>query len=323
MTRVRCLVAVLLVGMLLGSIGPAAAADFPSRPIRWLIPYPAGGTTDILARIMAEFLSKRLGQPVIIENKPGAANNIATQAAISAPADGHTILLTATTNAINATFYEKLPFNFMRDIAPVGGFVTLPFVLIATPQFPAKTVPELVAYAKVNPGKVNMGSFGTGTISHLAIELFKLQTGANVVHVPYRSGVPLVTDMFAGRVETGIDAMPNSLQHIQRGALRALAITNAKRSHVVPDVPTIGESVPGFAVDGWIGVGVPSGTPADVVAILNRELNAGLADPAVKARFAELGATPFPHTPADFGAYVAAETEKWGKVVRSAGLKAQ
>ena len=200
MARFRCRVAVLLAAVVLGGMGSAAAADFPTRPIRWIVPYPAGGTTDILSRIMAEFLSQRLGQPVIIENKPGAANNIATQAAISAPPDGHTILLTATTNAINATFYEKLPFNFMRDIAPVGGFVTLPFVLIATPAFPAKTVPELVAYAKANPGKVNMGSFGTGTISHLAIELFKLSTGVDVVHVPYRSGVPLVTDMFAGRV---------------------------------------------------------------------------------------------------------------------------
>jgi tripartite-type tricarboxylate transporter receptor subunit TctC len=323
MLRVRCLVAVLLAGLTFGATVTAAAAEFPTRPIRWLVPYPAGGTTDILARIMGEYLAQRLGQPVIIENRPGAANNIATQAAISAPADGHTILLTATTNAINATFYDKLPFVFLRDIAPVGGFVTLPFVLIATPAFPAKTVPELVAYAKANPGKVSMGSFGTGTISHLAIELFKLSTGADVVHVPYRSGVPLVTDMFAGRVETGIDAMPNSLQHIQRGALRALAVTNAKRSHVVPDVPTIGESIPGFAVDGWIGVGVPSGTPANVIAILNRELNAGLADPAIRARLTELGATPFPHTPAEFGAYAAAETEKWGKVVRSAGLKAQ
>ena len=301
----------------------AQAADFPTRPIRWIVPYPAGGTTDILSRIMADFLAQRLGQPVVIENKPGAANNIATQAVISAPPDGHTILLTATTNAINATFYDKLPFNFLRDIAPVGGFVTLPFVLIATPAFPAKTVPELVTYAKANPGKVNMGSFGTGTISHLAIELFKLSTGADVVHVPYRSGVPLVTDMFAGRVQTGIDAMPNSLQHIQRGALRALAVTNSKRSHVLPEVPTIGESIPGFAVDGWIGVGVPSGTPADVVAVLNRELNAGLADPAVRARLTDLGAAPFPHAPAEFGAYVAAETEKWGKVVRSAGVKAE
>jgi tripartite-type tricarboxylate transporter receptor subunit TctC len=301
----------------------ARAQSFPTRPIRWIVPYPAGGTTDILSRIMADFLAQRLGQPVVIENKPGAANNIATQAVISAPPDGHTILLTATTNAINATFYEKLPFNFLRDIAPAGGFVTLPFVLIASPAFPAKSVPELIAYAKANPGKVNMGSFGTGTISHLAIELFKLSTGADVVHVPYRSGVPLVTDMFAGLVQTGVDAMPNSLQHIQRGALRALAVTNGMRSHVLPDVPTIGESVPGFAVDGWIGVGVPAGTPADVIAVLNRELNAGLADPAVRTRLTDLGAAPFPHTPAEFGAYVAAETEKWGKVVRSAGLKAE
>jgi tripartite-type tricarboxylate transporter receptor subunit TctC len=323
MAGFRRFAALLSACLVFGVAIPAGAADYPTRPIRWLVPYPAGGTTDILSRIMADFLAQRLGQPVIIENKPGAANNIATQAAISSPPDGHTILLTATTNAINATFYEKLPFNFLRDIAPVGGFVTLPFVLIASPAFPAKTVPELITYAKANPGKVNMGSFGTGTISHLAIELLKLSAGINVTHVPYRSGVPMVTDMFAGRVETGIDAMPNSLQHIQRGALQALAVTNSKRSLTLPDVPTIGESVPGFAVDGWIGIGVPSGTPPEVIAILNREINAGLADPAVKKRLADLGAAPFPFAPAEFGAYVAAETEKWGKVVRSAGVKAE
>ncbi len=317
------LVALWLACFVLAGIGAAGAADYPSRPIRWIIPYPAGGTTDVLARIMADFMSQRLGQPVVIENKPGAANNIATQAVISAPPDGHTILLTATTNAINASFYEKLSFNFLRDIKPVGGFVTLPFVLIATPSFPAKTMPEFIAYAKANPGKVNMGSFGTGTISHLAIELLKLSAGINLVHVPYRGGAPLVTDMFSGLVQTGIDALPNSLQHIQRGALRALAVTTSKRSDSLPGVPTIGETVPGYAVDGWIGIGVPSGTPAEIIAVLNNALNAGLADPATQKRLAALGATPIPFTPAGFGAYMTAETEKWGKVVRSAGVKAQ
>ena len=317
------LVALWLACFALAGIGAAGAADYPSRPIRWIIPYPAGGTTDVLARIMADFMSQRLGQPVVIENKPGAANNIATQAVISAPPDGHTILLTATTNAINASFYEKLSFNFLRDIKPVGGFVTLPFVLIATPSFPAKTMPEFIAYAKANPGKVNMGSFGTGTISHLAIELLKLSAGINLVHVPYRGGAPLVTDMFSGLVQTGIDALPNSLQHIQRGALRALAVTTGKRSDSLPGVPTIGETVPGYAVDGWIGIGVPSGTPAEIIAVLNNALNAGLADPATQKRLAALGATPIPFTPAGFGAYMTAETEKWGKVVRSAGVKAQ
>ena len=229
----RRLVALWLACFALAGIGSAGAADYPSRPVRWIIPYPAGGTTDVLARIMADFMSQRLGQPVVIENKPGAANNIATQAVISAPPDGYTMLQTATTNAINASFYEKLSFNFLRDIAPVGGFVTLPFVLIATPSFPAKTMPELIAYAKANPGKVNMGSFGTGTISHLAIELLKISAGIDLVHVPYRGGAPLVTDMFSGLVQTGIDALPNSLQHIQRGALRALAVTTSKRSDVI------------------------------------------------------------------------------------------
>ena len=317
------LIALWLACFVLAGIGAAGAADYPSRPIRWIIPYPAGGTTDVLARIMADFMSQRLGQPVVIENKPGAANNIATQAVISAPPDGHTILLTATTNAINASFYEKLSFNFLRDIKPVGGFVTLPFVLIATPSFPAKTMPEFIAYAKANPGKVNMGSFGTGTISHLAIELLKLSAGINLVHVPYRGGAPLVTDMFGGLVQTGIDALPNSLQHIQRGALRALAVTTSKRSDSLPGVPTIGETVPGYAVDGWVGIGVPSGTPAEIIAVLNSALNAGLADPATQKRLAALGATPIPFTPNDFGAYMTAETEKWGKVVRSAGVKAQ
>ena len=221
------------------------------------------------------------------------------------------------------SFYEKLPFNFLRDIAPVGGFVTLPFVLIATPSFPAKTMPEFIAYAKANPGKVNMGSFGTGTISHLAIELLKLSAGVDLVHVPYRGGAPLVTDMFSGLVQTGIDALPNSLQHIQRGALRALAVTTSKRSDTLPDVPTIGETVPGYAVDGWIGIGVPSGTPAEIIAVLNGALNAGLADPATQKRLADLGATPIPFTPAEFGAYMAAETEKWGKVVRTAESRPQ
>jgi tripartite-type tricarboxylate transporter receptor subunit TctC len=323
MRSFRRLVALWLACFVLAGIGSACAADYPSRPIRWIIPYPAGGTTDVLARIMADFMAQRLGQPVVIENKPGAANSIATQAAISAPPDGHTILLTATTNAINASFYEKLPFNFLRDIAPVGGFVTLPFVLIATPSFPAKTMPEFIAYAKANPGKVNMGSFGTGTISHLAIELLKLSAGVDLVHVPYRGGAPLVTDMFSGLVQTGIDALPNSLQHIQRGGLRALAVTTSKRSDTLPDVPTIGETVAGYAVDGWIGIGVPSGTPAEIIAVLSGALNAGLADPATQKRLAALGATPIPFTPSDFGAYMTAETEKWGKVVRTAGVKAQ
>jgi tripartite-type tricarboxylate transporter receptor subunit TctC len=319
----RGLVASCWLSLALIGIGTASAAEFPNRPIRWLVPFPAGGTTDILSRIMADFLSQRLGQPVVIENKPGAATNIAAQAVISAPPDGHTILLVVSSHAINATFYESLPFNFLRDIAPVGGFTTQPFVMIASPKLPARSIAEFVAYAKANPGKVNIGSFGTGTISHLAIELLKLSAGINLVHVPYRGGAPMVADIFGGAVESGVDALPNSLPHIERGTLRALAITDAKRTWRLPDVATVGETIPGYEVGGVIGLGVPAATPRAVIERLNRELNAGLNDAGVKARLAELGAEPVPTTPEQFGAYVAAETEKWAKVIRSAGLKAQ
>jgi tripartite-type tricarboxylate transporter receptor subunit TctC len=302
----------------------AVAADpYPTRPIRWIVPFPAGGATDVLSRIMAQYLTGRLGQPVVIENRPGAATNIGTQAVISSPPDGHTMLLVVTSNTVNATFYQSLPFVFLRDIAPVGGFTAQPLVIVASPSLPFKTMPELIAEAKAKPGKVNMASFGTGTVSHLAIELLKLSAGINLTHVPYRGGAPMVTDIFAGAVPLGVDALPNSLPHIERGSLRALAVLSGKRSPRMPDVPTVGESVSGYEVSGIIGLGVPSGTPREIIERLNRELNAGLADAAVKARLWELGAEGVPMTPAQFGEHLATETAKWAKVIKAAGLKAE
>jgi tripartite-type tricarboxylate transporter receptor subunit TctC len=324
MMSVPRLIALALACVALVGVEQAAAADaYPTRPIRWVVPYPAGGTTDILSRIMAQFLTERLGQPVVIENKPGGGTNIAAQAVISSPPDGYTMLLAATTNMVNASLYKSLPFNFLRDIAPVAGFTTLPLVIIASPSLPAKTIPEFIAYAKANPGKINVGSFGTATISHLALELLKLSAGIDVVHVPYRGGAPLVTDIFSGLVQTGIDALPNSLPHIERGSLRALAVTTAKRSQRLPDVPSVAESIPGYDVGGQLGIGVPTGTPRDVIERLNREIGAGLADPGVKARLTELGATATPMTAAEFGAYLVAGTEKWAKVIKAAGLTPQ
>jgi tripartite-type tricarboxylate transporter receptor subunit TctC len=320
---VRRLVALAVAFGLLG-FGPAAAADsYPSRPVRWIVPYPAGGTTDILARIMGQFLSDRFGQPVVIENRPGGGTNIAAQAVINSPPDGYTLLLAATTNAVNATLYEALPFNFMRDIAPVAGFTTLPLVIVATPSFAPRTIPEFIAYAKANPGKVNMASFGTATISHLAIELLKLSSGLDLVHVPYRGGAPMVTDLLGGLIQVGVDALPNSLPHIERGALNALAVTTGQRSPRLPNVPSVAETVAGYDVGGWLGVGVPAGTPPEAIARLADGIRAGLADPGVKARMAELGATAMPMGPAEFGAFVAAETGKWAKVIKAANIKVQ
>jgi tripartite-type tricarboxylate transporter receptor subunit TctC len=299
----------------------ATAQAYPARPLRWIIGFPPGGATDLVVRIMGRWLSERLGQPIIIENKPGASTNLAAQAVVNSPPDGYTLLLVLTTNAINATVYETLPFNFLRDIAPVSGLAVLPLVMEVNPSVPATTVAEFIAYAKTNPGRINMASFGTGTISHLAIELFKVMTGVSLVHVPYRGGAPMVTDLLGGQTQAAVDALPNSLPHIQSGALRALALTTTRRSAALPDVPTVGETVPGYEVSTWSGVGVPTGTPSEIIEKLNREINAGLADPSIKARFAEVGATPLFFTPAEFGALVAAETERWAKVVKFSGVK--
>jgi tripartite-type tricarboxylate transporter receptor subunit TctC len=297
----------------------ALAQTYPTRPVRWIVPYPAGGATDLVARLIGQWLSERLGQQFVIENRPGGGTNIGVQAVVNSPPDGYTLLFFGSTNAINTTLYEQLPFNFLRDIAPVAGLVALPMVLEVNPSVPVKTVAEFIAHAKANPGKISVASFGAATISHLAIELFKSTTSVDMVHVPYRGGAPLVTDLISGQVQAAFDALPSSLPHIRRGALRALALTF--RSEVLPDVPAISDTVPGYEVSTWLGLGVPTGTPPDVIELLNREVNAGLANPAIKAKLAEVGATPVVFTPAAFRAYVAAETEKWAKVIRASGVK--
>jgi tripartite-type tricarboxylate transporter receptor subunit TctC len=299
------------------------AQSYPARSVRWVLGFPAGGSTDMLVRLLGNWLTERLGQPFVVENKPGAGTNIAVQTVVNSPPDGYTLLLVTTSNAINATSYESLPFNFLRDIAPVAALAELPFVMEVHPSVPAKTTAEFIAYAKANPGKVNIASFGAGTISHLAIELFKTMTGVTMQHVPYRGGAPMVTDIIGGNVQAGIDALPNSLPHIRSGAMRALALTGPKRSQVLPDLPTIGETVPGYEVSGWTGVGVPAGTPADIVALLNREINAGLGDPRIVARLAEFGGRPIVMSTEQFGKIWTSETEKWAKVVKYAGVKAK
>jgi tripartite-type tricarboxylate transporter receptor subunit TctC len=297
----------------------ALAQIYPTRPVRWIVPYPAGGATDLVARLIGQWLSERLGQQFVIENRPGGGTNIGVQAVVNSPPDGYTLLFFGSTNAINTTLYEQLPFNFLRDIAPVAGLVALPMVLEVNPSVPVKTVAEFIAHAKANPGKISVASFGAATISHLAIELFKSTTSVDMVHVPYRGGAPLVTDLISGQVQAAFDALPSSLPHIRRGALRALALTF--RSEVLSDVPAISDTVPGYEVSTWLGLGVPTGTPPAVIELLNREVNAGLANPAIKAKLAEVGATPVVFTPAAFRAYVAAETEKWAKVIRASGVK--
>jgi tripartite-type tricarboxylate transporter receptor subunit TctC len=301
----------------------ANAQAYPSRPIRWIVPYPAGGSTDLIARLVGQFMSERMGQPVVIENRPGGGTNIATQAVVSSPPDGYTLLFTASTHTINVSLYQSLPFNFLRDITMVAGLGELPLVLEVNPAVPAKTLAELIAYAKANPGKINIASFGAATISHLAIELIKMTTGVNMVHVPYRGGAALITDLIGGQVQAAVDALPNSLPHIKSGAVRALALLPKARSPALPDVPVAGETLPGFEVSTFSGVGVPTGTPREIIERLNREINAALADPGIKARFGDVGATPIVFTPAEANAFVVAQTEKWAKVIKSAGIKPQ
>jgi tripartite-type tricarboxylate transporter receptor subunit TctC len=300
-----------------------AQGAYPARPVRIVVGFAAGGSADIAARLLGQWLSERLGQQVIIENRPGAGTNIATETVVRAAPDGYTLLLAGTANAINATLYDKLSFNFLRDIAPVAGVNREPYVMLVHSSFPARTVPEFIAYAKANPGKINMASAGTGSATHLAGELFKMLAGVDMVHVPYRGGAPALTDLIAGQVQVYFGVTPSSIEHIRAGRLRALAAATAKRIDLLPDLPTIGEFVPGYEASGWYGVGAPAGMPAEIVGTLNKEINGALADPAIQARFAELGSIALPFTPADFGRFVAAETEKWAKVVEESGAKAE
>jgi tripartite-type tricarboxylate transporter receptor subunit TctC len=301
----------------------ARAQDYPSRPVRIVVGFPAGGGSDITARLMGQWLSERLGQPFVVENRPGAATNIATEAVVRAPADGYTLLLFGSSSAINATFYDKLPFNLIRDISPVAGINRVPYVIVVNPSVPAKSVPEFVAYAKANPGKINMASSGNGSVQHVSGELFKIMTGVSLVHVPYRGAAPALTDLISGQVQVMFDAVSSSIEYIRAGKLRALALTTATRSDALPDLPTISDFVPGYETSSWSGIGAPKDTPVEIVGKLNKETTAALADPKIKARLADLGSIPMPMSPADFGNLIAESVEKWGKVIRTANIKAE
>ena len=299
----------------------AWAQTYPARPVRIIVGFAAGGAFDIAARLIGQWLSERLGQQFIIENRPGAGGNLGTEVVVRAPPDGYTLLLVGPPNAINATLYDKLNFNFLRDIAPVASISRDPSVMEVYPSFPAKTVPEFIAYAKANPGKINMASAGIGSAGHVAGELFKMMTGVNILHVPYRGGTPALTDLLGGQVQVMFGNMPTSIGHIRAGKLRPLAVTAATRSEALPDVPTLGEIVPGYEASSVYGLGAPNATPAEIVEKLNNEINAGLADPKLKARITDLGGAPLVLSRADFGKLMAAETEKWAKVVKFSGEK--
>ncbi len=301
----------------------AAAQSWPSQPLRWVVGFPPGGSGDIVARIMAAWLAERLGQPIVIENKPGASTNISIQTVVNAPADGNTLLFIAASAALNVSLFDNLPFNLQRDIAPVAGLIDFPLVMLAHPSLPAKTVPELIAHAKANPGKISIASFGTGTTSHVAGELFKMTAGIEMTHIPYRGGAPMMTDLIGGQVQVAFDVLTGALSHIKSGDVRALAMAGATRYEGLPDVPTIGETMPLFVANSWCGIGVQRGTPPEIIARLNREVDAGLKDPTVKAKLAALATTPMFFSPDEFGAYIAAEIEKWRKVVHAANIKVQ
>jgi tripartite-type tricarboxylate transporter receptor subunit TctC len=300
----------------------AWAESYPSRPVRLIVPLGPAGGTDITARLIGQWLSERLGRPFVIENRPGGGGNIGTEAVVRAPADGHTLLLAGTSNAINATLYDKLSYNFIRDIAPIAPIVRFPYIMMVNPSVPAKTLPEFIAYAKANPGKINMASPGTGSTPHINGELFKVMTGTNMVHVPYRSAAAVMTDLLSGQVQLYFGTTASSLEYVRTGKLRALAVTIERRLDALPDIPTVGDFVPGYEASNWYGIGAPRNTPVEVIEKLNKETNAGLADPKIKARIADLGGSPLTGSPADFGRLIADETEKWGKVVKFVGIKA-
>jgi tripartite-type tricarboxylate transporter receptor subunit TctC len=300
----------------------ARAQTYPSRPVRVIVPFAPAGTTDILARLIGQWLSEQLGQSFIVENRPGASTMIGTEAVVRAPADGYTLILAATASAINTTLYEKkISYDFLRDIAPVAGILRVPNVVVLHPSLPVRTIPELIAYAKANPGRINVESPGAGTSSHLAGELFKVMTGVDMVHVQYRGNAPALIDLLAGQVQVGFDTMPASIEYVRAGKLRALAVSTVTRSQTLPDLPTVSEFVPGYESSGYFGLGAPGKTPAEIIDKLNREVNAGLADPKLRAQLTDLGGMILAGSPADFRKLIDDETEKWGKVIRAANIK--
>ena len=328
MTSRRTAICLIATGISIGisaiaSIGSAAAQNYPTRPVKWVVGYPPGGATDIIARLIGQRLSERLGQQFVIENKPGAGNNIATELVVNAEPDGYTVLLVNPANYINATLYTNLKFNVVRDIAPVAAFNRVPNVMTVNKDVPAKTVAEFIAYVKADPSKVNMASSGNGTSVHLSGEMFMMMTGLKMQHVPYRGAAPAITDMLGGQVQLIFDNMPSILQHIRAGSLRALAVTTTERSALLPDVPVLADTIPGYEASALFGMGAPKKTPQEIIAKLNKEINEVLAEPAIKAKLIDLGGAPLPGTPEAFGKMIVAETEKWEKVVKAAGLKVE
>jgi tripartite-type tricarboxylate transporter receptor subunit TctC len=301
----------------------ARAEDYPARPVRIIAGFAAGGGVDITARLIGQWLTDRLGQSFVTENRAGAGGNLGTEAVVNAAADGYTLLLATVPNAVNAALYDKLKFDFLRDIAPVAGIIRVPMVILLNPAVPVSTVPELISYAKANPGKINMASAGNGSAPHMAGELFKMMAGVDLVHVPYRGQGPALTDLLGGDVQVLFATAPGTTDYIKTGRLRALAVTTASRAEVLPDLPPVGDFVPGYETSQWYGLCAPKKTPVDIVGKLNKEVNAAIADPGMKARFSSIGGEPLPGTPADFGKLIAEETEKWAKVVRTSGLKAE
>jgi tripartite-type tricarboxylate transporter receptor subunit TctC len=301
----------------------AFAQTYPSRPVRWIVPFAAGGPAEILARLFGQWLSERFGQSFVIETRPGAGGNVGTEAVVRSAPDGYTLLLVTTANAVNATLYDKLAYNFMNDIAPVAALIRVPAVLEVNPAIPVDSVPAFIAYARANPGRLNMGSAGNGTIQHVAGEMFKMMTGVSMQHVPYRGQAPALIDLIGGQVQVMFDSMPASIEHIRAKKVKALAVTTATRSEALPDVPTVGDFVPGFEASAWYGVGAPSKTPSEITDRLNAEINAAFADPGMRSRLADLGGTMLAGSAADFGKLVANETEKWARVIRAANIKAE